>query len=167
MAILDKKTLTGFFGIPAGTKLYNWLNPCCDEFCNDVNACIGVKFYTTTVLLTPQQLLNSFTNPIVLIPAPPAGQQIHVVSGQIFYTFGTTAYNTSGTGLFQGGEYLDDGSIGSILSNFPNQGLKLGLGYDPASGTLYNSAVTVYSPGANPTGGDGTLSISLVYTITD
>lgn len=40
MSTLQKNLLTTMLGKYAGTKLYNWLNPCCDEFCKDVNACV-------------------------------------------------------------------------------------------------------------------------------
>ena len=41
MSTLQKKTLIGLLGQRAGTKLYDWLNPCCDTFCQDVNNCLS------------------------------------------------------------------------------------------------------------------------------
>ena len=52
MATLEKKTLVGFFGEKAGTKLYNWLNPCCDEFCKDVKKCTGDECLVYRAVLT-------------------------------------------------------------------------------------------------------------------
>ena len=41
MSTLQKNFLTSTLGKRAGTKLYQWLNPCCDQFCKDVKACVG------------------------------------------------------------------------------------------------------------------------------
>ena len=37
---LNKRTLIQFLGTKAGTKLYQWLDPCCNQFCLDVQACV-------------------------------------------------------------------------------------------------------------------------------
>lgn len=59
MATLQKKILTGLLGNSAGTKLYNWLNPCCTEFCNDVNKCVT----SGTVVRTEAVNYNLKTSP--------------------------------------------------------------------------------------------------------
>ena len=60
MATLEKKTLTGLLGNAAGTKLYNWLNPCCqitfraEATCVDGQICLflyGTSPTTQTVYL--------------------------------------------------------------------------------------------------------------------
>lgn len=33
----------GLFGEKAGTKLMNWLDPCCNTFCDDINTCLGIS----------------------------------------------------------------------------------------------------------------------------
>lgn len=81
MAILDKKTLTGFFGIPAGTKLYNWLNPCCDEFCNDVKACTGIQTVRVSYLMTTQDIANGYAVVPITFPKPFTDTNYTVVFG--------------------------------------------------------------------------------------
>jgi len=42
---LKKEIIIGLFGKTAGTKLLNWLDPCCPQFCEAVNNCISYKSY--------------------------------------------------------------------------------------------------------------------------
>jgi hypothetical protein len=60
MATLEKKTLTGLLGQKAGTKLYHWLNPCCqvtyraEAICVDGQICIdyyAISSITQTVFV--------------------------------------------------------------------------------------------------------------------
>lgn len=52
MATLEKKTLVGLLGEQAGTKLYNWLNPCCDTFQQDVRKAVGDECLVYRAVLT-------------------------------------------------------------------------------------------------------------------
>jgi len=40
MADAKKAVLTSLLGKQMGLKLYDWLNPCCNTFCEDVRACV-------------------------------------------------------------------------------------------------------------------------------
>lgn len=45
-------------GKTAGTKLYTWLNPCCDGFCDSVKSCIKTKRVSYT--MTPTDIANGY-----------------------------------------------------------------------------------------------------------
>lgn len=135
----------------------------------------GGVITTVTVNVTSSQILNSFTSPVTLLPAPGNGLQWNVLSYQGYYTFGSSPYTATGfIGLMQGDVnniidgYLD--IFNTILLNAPNstqfKGAVGSNNYSVNSISLYNQPVQFYSDTANPTGGDGSFSITIIAVLT-
>ena len=40
---LHRDAVISTFGSVLGTKLLNWLDPCCEAFCNDIDRCLGIS----------------------------------------------------------------------------------------------------------------------------
>ena len=59
MAIYSRyiNTFIGLFGKQLGSKLFRWLDPCCSQFCEDVNACVTAAS-TTIVTYLPQDTIT-------------------------------------------------------------------------------------------------------------
>ena len=57
-----------------------------------VNAYINANTYTTSVTVTSSQILNCYTQPVILIPGV-AGKHVQPISMLCKYTFNTIAYN--------------------------------------------------------------------------
>ena len=57
-----QNTFIGLFGKPAGLKLMNWLDPCCNTFCEDVLSCVetppSVSAINSTATATTAQILG-------------------------------------------------------------------------------------------------------------
>jgi hypothetical protein len=122
-----------------------------------------------TVTLTAAQILNIWTTPVEIIPAPGVGFFTWVHDTVFDYRFGTTAY-VSGYSLAL--QYALDTGPGDWLTN---QGLGLSSSYSilvfSADNNLTeqrtlaeNSAVNVWTNAfADPTAGDGVLKVTVKY----
>lgn len=150
------------------------VNPTLTSALTQICAALQTNAVTTvTVTISSAQILNSFTTPITLLPAPGVGYQWQVVSVQGYYNYSTAVYVSgggAGFGLTQGDiSYLIDGgasNLNGILTTSTTTGqFKLRLGAQPNGSnalSLYNQPVKFYSTTANPTVGGG----SLILTIT-
>ena len=123
---MKRSSIYATFGNYYGEKLYKLLYDCCQgvwSFCYEVLKCLGIsdqgdnsKFLNqqgewitintdgllrVKVTVTSEEILNSFTTPVELIPAPPAGFYIDPIS--VIYKIN---FNTE--------EYDDNGSIGFL-----------------------------------------------------
>lgn len=121
------------------------------------------------VTITSAQLLTSFTQPVVLLTCG-ANEFITVLNVVQKYNFVTTPY------VFAGGSNMLITNNGSIAT--PNAQYELrsidGLGVNEVASavgpvkTVYPlpggaNSLTFQSSVANPTGGDGTLTLSILY----
>ena len=134
---------------------------------NEFQGFFGTKTLVKT--LTTAELLNSFTTPIVLIPAQGANKII-VPYGTIVYktTFNTQAFNFTSAALEYDSVTLHTVST-SILNasadyisiespqNFPS----------PAASVVGNNNLLFKGLVGNPTQGDGTLTINFQYRIVE
>lgn len=131
----------------------------------------GFTVGIASVTLTAAQVLAIFTTPVTVVPAQGAGLMIVPVSAVFNYTFVTRAY-TDGGGVME----LLVGWAGGTACQFPTAGFwdqAFSQIHRPAQtdiGGLLNSAVVnaplqVGHSVANPTLGDGTLKIEVVYYV--
>lgn len=67
---LNKQTLVGLLGNRAGTKLFNWLDPCCTTFCEDVATCnlANTRGFVATVEYGGEGSFQSFAGDLILSP---------------------------------------------------------------------------------------------------
>lgn len=129
------------------------------------------QIMTVTVAISSAQILNSFTSPVTLLPAPGGGFQWNVISVQGYYTYSGTPYTAVSTiGILQGdiGNLLDlaAGTFTYLLtaanasSSFKDT---LGNGAIASSNgsNFYNMPVQFYTQTANPQAGTGTLLLTI------
>lgn len=131
---------------------------------------------TVEVTLTSTQLLNSFTNPVTLVPAQGAGTYIIpqgiVVStlnfNTVAYNFGDNAKLGPSPGAPGGDEYMEwqKSNLNSVASGvFAGVcGVNGGVGTaNPLSGA--ENTDLLFSTASNPTVGDGTLTLNFQYKV--
>lgn len=125
---------------------------------------------TTKVSLSSAQILTLNTIPVQLLPAPGAGLYYDVVDCIGFYTFGGTAYATninfsivynnltSNLALF---------SNSALINQTANRKLKFAAGTITGSLSAYstNAPLVAQVATGNPTAGNGTVDIYLLYDI--
>jgi hypothetical protein len=132
-----------------------------------------------TTALSSAQILALTSTPIAVV-AGVAGK--HIVPQQVIvkYTFGTVAYTTTNVGLLYLGT-ASSNSIAAVFSssiltggsnntflNSPNPSGSLGADYTPQYNTSTGGDDLLFGWATlNPIGGDGTLSVTVVYTLID
>lgn len=129
----------------------------------------GTVVSTGDISISSAQLLTAFSNPVLLIAAPGAGKQIKVLQVAYKYIFNATPYTTTdnistfigpvsndnpadpGTQIFNQSENFNAWSVGeagsTIQADLEDQPLFLGC------------------PTTDPTGGDGTMLVNVLYWI--
>jgi hypothetical protein len=132
----------------------------------------GVAVQTATVTLTPAQIVSLCTSPVQVVAAPGAGQILNPVSFTLQYKFGTTPYTVSPQGIqfISGAPGHDEyGSVStSNLLDAPSSRVATAsangqVGGDPA--TYANQPLMVELSTSDASGGDGTLTITVAYTV--
>jgi len=115
--------------------------------------------------LSSAELLDLFTTPITLIPAQGANRVI-VPSELIYqYTYGGTAYSSPSNFLKIFSGTIGNNSMFSIPDNV-FEGTASAIGVESPSGlSSANSALEIQCPNANPTLGNGTLTITIYYRV--
>ena len=138
---------------------------------NDSHVIAGDYLRKATVTLSSAQLLALHTTPITLVAAPGAGKWLAVHRILWFYSYGTVQYASSTTSE----PYLGYGTLplatgADIVSDADDivKGGDLDLPGSVAS-DLVNKTLAVQTDGAGQefTLGDGTLTVSVWYSIED
>lgn len=138
---------------------------------NELSALFGVKTLVRT--LKSSEVLNSFTNPIVLVTCLP-GEYIQIIRSLYFVDFNTTPYvvpapASSGLLLTNNGTSTDIAGVlpkSSLESSIDVVGSFSGNGEEntyPISGG--GNTLTCKSWGANPTAGDSPITLNIQYRI--
>jgi hypothetical protein len=129
---------------------------------------------TATITLTSAQLQSLRDTPVVLVPAPGPNSYINASSATLQYNYGTTNY-PGGHGHLEItlGPYdsltpipVFDGVLtAGFLDQDSDQQITLEAGPLDASPQLENLDLEIVNFGPPLTDGDGTLSISVSYTL--
>lgn len=112
------------------------------------------------VLVTSPELLNMFTSPVILIPAPGVGKFIVVDKIIMKYDFNSQAYTQPGftNVVMNGNNIVQFGTSLNSGSSFIKQGT-------PTSVTLTeNSPLELTNTTGNLTNGDGTVILYIYYS---
>lgn len=113
------------------------------------------------VNISSTQLLNMYTSPIELIPAPGSGKYIVVDKIVMKYTYGSVAYTQPGNtnAIEAGNNIVQFGNVLSGGSSFVRQA-------SPTSVVLAeNTALQLVNTTGNLTNGDGTVQLYVYYSI--
>jgi hypothetical protein len=130
-----------------------------------IDSSAGTQLLTVTVPVSSSEILNLFTTPKQLIAAPGAGKYIQVLHGYVFLDYGGTAYSNTSTEI----RYATAHAIFTPLTTFLNNGFDTlynlsAVQNNPAAFSQFeNSAVQYSALTSNPTTGNGTISINLIY----
>jgi len=114
------------------------------------------------VNLTSAQILSLNSSPVTIVSAPGGGKAVFPIAWFIEYTHVTTAYANP---TFNLGWNSANASVS--LTNILNSVSSTIRHAVPGNNTfpLDNTPFTIYAPSTNPTTGDGTLRVIMVYTI--
>jgi hypothetical protein len=148
-------------------------NGCVDPFGNLTSPILGAGLQSATVPISSAQILTLNTAPTILIPAPGAGKTIVVVKATVNFLHGATAYTapggnlqllmgtTSGTAI-QGALCAD-----SILNNNSTNSFctSSAVASTNPSSQFINLPVSINDNNGNPTTGNGTLSVNVLYFV--
>jgi hypothetical protein len=155
------------------------------EFLNTTTGAVSRNFGTTTsatlvetggmknavVTITSAQLLALHTTPISVIAAPGAGLAIDVVSCVLTYHYNTTAYTINGsTNLTLNFTNASGAAITTTLATtgLIDQTANVSIDFKAVTTNVtmvVNAAVVFCLAAANPTLGDGTLVLNVLYRI--
>lgn len=133
----------------------------------------GAVLSTAKISLTSAQLLALNTSPVEIIAAPGTGKYIAVIQSVYNSLAGATPYayadGSNGNGLFYGGA---DGAGGDGTDNqvFANASSAINVGTGGLGSALTNVEnlpLLLTDPAGNMTAGDGTGSITVLYSIID
>lgn len=124
---------------------------------------------TVTVTLNSAQILTLNTNPIEILPAPSSEQANIIMGGAVKARFGTTPYSPVSLAILWQG--TNQGAVFSnILDKTEDRDFLLHPGdFDDTSvlSSIYNGRAFIAYAEEQPTGGDGTLDITLLYYLKD
>tara|TARA_R110002012_G_scaffold154648_1_gene315443 strand:- start:35 stop:553 length:519 start_codon:yes stop_codon:yes gene_type:complete len=134
---------------------------------NDFQGFFGT--HTLVKTLTTPDLLTSFTKPVILLPAQGANKLI-VPYGTIVYktTFNTQAFNFTNATLEYDSVTLH--TVGTPILNAAVDYISVESPQQfpsPAASVIGNNNLLFKGTTANPTQGDGTLTINLQYRIVE
>lgn len=124
---------------------------------------------TAEVDLSSSDILALFTSPKQLIAAPGAGKIIDIVSIDVQYDYNSVAYLTA-TSFFVGYTTTGGANLHNTGINFNGSVdlyTKVSLDNQNAwnAATRVNTAICAYCPAANPTAGNGTITVFILYRV--
>jgi hypothetical protein len=182
---MKRSSIYATFGNYYGEKLYKLLYDCCQgvgSFCYEVLKCLGIsdqgdssKFLNqqgewvtintndllrVKVTVTSEEILNSFTTPVELIPAPPAGFYIDPISVIYKINFNTVAYEDNGSIGF-----LDDNQI--FIINLKSRSSAVYKAREDLGTSIIDGAMIFTAFQEDPTVGDSDLIIFITYQLVE
>jgi hypothetical protein len=131
---------------------------------------VGAGVSAVTIPLSSAQIRSANTAPTELIPAPGVGKIINVVRLSYVYTFGTTTYSVQSppiVGYKTAFSYLSVAVLNALsvnVSTYVNTAANPSLLY--SVGDIENAPI-YYRAGSDLFIGNGTLKITIVYSIID
>lgn len=130
----------------------------------------GAALSTGDISISSAQLLTAFSDPVLLIAAPGVGKQIKVLQVVYKYIFGGTPYvSDNGVATWYGpvGNQLlaDNGTQNFTLSYDETEISIVTSGIGAAAALVGDQALFLASQDSDPTDGDGTMSVNVLYWI--
>jgi hypothetical protein len=139
-----------------------------------VKSYLNVNTYTASVTVTADEINNSFSMPVVLIPGV-ATKHIQPISVLVKYTFNTTGYTAPNDFIIGLGGVANPNLFSGIPSGYvdaevADYAFSLPTNYTTSYGNTYTTAVggdnlLFACETANPTLGNGTLTFDIMYRL--
>ena len=139
-----------------------------------VKSYLNVNTYTASVTVTADEINNSFSMPVVLIPGV-ATKHIQPISVLVKYTFNTTSYTAPNDFVIGLGGVANPNLFSGIPSGYvdaevADYAFSLPTNYTTSYGNTYTTAVggdnlLFACETANPTLGNGTLTFDIMYRL--
>ena len=126
----------------------------------------STSLQSTKVTLSTTQLLNLFSSPVTLIVAQGANTYIQIIRATVFFTYGTQAYDfVAGAGEIVLETGTDDAGswAGSVYNSAVNVAYNSTLIENVKLSA--NSALTIKALTQNPTQGNGTAIVNILYRV--
>ena len=139
-----------------------------------VKSYLNVNTYTASVTVTADEIKDSFSMPVVLIPGV-ATKHIQPISVLVKYTFNTTGYTAPNDSVIGLGGVANPNLFSGIPSGYvdaevADYAFSLPTNYTTSYGNTYTTAVggdnlLFACETANPTLGNGTLTFDIMYRL--
>ena len=139
-----------------------------------VKSYLNVNTYTASVTVTADEIKDSFSMPVVLIPGV-ATRHIQPISVLVKYTFNTTGYTAPNDFVIGLGGVANPNLFSGIPSGYvdaevADYAFSLPTNYTTSYGNTYTTAVggdnlLFACETANPTLGNGTLTFDIMYRL--
>jgi len=139
-----------------------------------VKSYLNVNTYTASVTVTADEIKDSFSMPVVLIPGV-ATKHIQPISVLVKYTFNTTGYTAPNDFVIGLGGVANPNLFSGIPSGYvdaevADYAFSLPTNYTTSYGNTYTTAVggdnlLFACETANPTLGNGTLTFDIMYRL--
>ena len=120
------------------------------------------SYTEATVVLSSAQILTLFTVPVTILSAPGSGKYYEIISASAYNNFNTAAFAN-------GADLLEVRTGANINWSFPNSFTEAGADqvHQGTRGTTtiaLNTALAVTTTAADPTLGDGSITLKIIYT---
>jgi hypothetical protein len=130
----------------------------------------GLPIYSRKVTISSAQILALFTSPVALVPAPSPNQMLLFQGYIVELIAGTSAYAALALSLkYSAGADLSVPTAANFLAGTSNMliaktGSTLGGATAPLASTVLGSGM-ILTAASNPTGGNGTIRMSIYYSV--
>jgi len=183
---MKRSSIYATFGNYYGEKLYKLLYDCCQgvgSFCYEVLKCLGIsdqgdssKFLNqqgewvtintdgllrVKVTVTSEEILNSFTTPVELIPSPGVGYYINILDVNELQDFNSIVYDTNTTGNL-GYEDINVILYNTKLDFLTTSFFKI---FPKNNDIETNRPISFWTENGNPTDGNSNITYYITYQI--
>ncbi len=141
------------------------------EVCNDLNdTMFSGKTYEATLSITSAQILALYGTPLDIVATPGAGYYIEAISASCIMTYGSAVYVTNvSLGVWCAGagapQLQNATALISTASRTTKFYIPVGITGDSTTQLVENTALQIKVSTGNPSVGDGTAIVKVLYRI--
>lgn len=134
-----------------------------------VNGLVNNGIFSMSLSLTSTQILNLFSSPMQIVAPPGVGKYIEVISASTEITYVSSPYTTHTSLLLinngaAASQIIDGNALLSTISKITRFN-NFGFASSAQTQIITNTALNISVVTGDPTGGDSTIKINLIYRI--
>ncbi len=157
--------------MPANRANIGWY---IEEQLTDIDGKVAGQIYERQVTVSSGEILALATTAKELVPAPGANRVLEFISATIKYNYGATAYTESTDDMvieYSGGQDVTASIDSSDFIDQTNDEIRVipfsvsDMAITTDLEALKNTSLQLFIPNDNPTLGDGTLDVRVIYRI--